>query len=64
MTGQQAPPEDARKSLEAGRAAGYCWLGNPAGAGRCTRPPHHSGRHLDSYNGRHSPADTSGNSWS
>lgn len=64
MSGQKAAPADgARKSLEAGRAAGYCWLENPDGPGRCTRPPRHGGRHVDCYNGRRSPAATSGYSW-
>lgn len=36
-------------SLTAGRAAGYCWIPNPTARGRCTWPPHHTGRHKDHY---------------
>jgi len=34
----------------AGRAAGYCWVENLTGPGRCTMPPGHSSRrHRDDY---------------
>ena len=36
-------------SLTAGRAAGYCWIPNPNGRGRCTWPPSHTQRHKDVY---------------
>jgi hypothetical protein len=65
MTGPgQATLEDEQASLAAGRAAGYCWLGNPTGTGRCTLPPGHDGDHVDHYNGRRTITDTSGYTWS
>ena len=36
-------------SQSAGRAAGYCWVQNPDGPGRCTWPPHALGGHKDHY---------------
>ncbi|NUS03562.1 MAG: hypothetical protein HOV97_13470 [Nonomuraea sp.] len=42
-------PRQEQASLAAGRAAGYCWARNPHGPGRCTWPPHSSGRHKDVY---------------
>lgn len=43
-------PSAERASLEAGRAAGYCWVQNPHGPGRCTWPPvHPERRHKDVY---------------
>jgi hypothetical protein len=40
------------KSLAAGRAAGYCWVRNPEGPGRCTRPKDSAHRnHEDVYAG-------------
>ncbi|MFG2855720.1 hypothetical protein ACGFZ9_34470 [Streptomyces mirabilis] len=52
------------QSREAGQAAGYCWARNPNRAGRCTRPPHHDGQHVDRYNGRSALTDTTGSTWS
>ena len=40
---------DEQASRAAGRAAGYCWVANPYGPGRCTWPPHSTGRHKDVY---------------
>jgi hypothetical protein len=54
---------DEEKSLAAGRAAGYCWVRNPHGVGRCTRPPGHSDWHVDHNNGRARITDTSGSTW-
>jgi hypothetical protein len=42
-------PRQEQASLAAGRAAGYCWARNPHGPGRCTWPPHISGKHKDAY---------------
>jgi hypothetical protein len=56
-------PDNEEKSLQVGRAAGYCWVRNPGGAGRCTRPPGHDGQHIDHNNGRRSLTDTSGWTW-
>lgn len=54
---------DEQKSLAAGRAAGYCWARNPRARGRCTRPPGHSGQHVDYYNGRQRITDVHGYTW-
>ncbi|MGQ4349672.1 hypothetical protein [Streptomyces sp. SAS_275] len=41
---------EQERSMAAGRAAGYCWVQNPDGPGRCTRPaePAHED-HEDAY---------------
>ncbi|NUQ96412.1 MAG: hypothetical protein HOY79_07535 [Streptomyces sp.] len=44
-----AAPHNEQASLAAGRAAGYCWVKNPHGRGRCTKPPHTGGGHKDVY---------------
>lgn len=54
---------DEQASLEAGRAAGYCWASRPDGPGLCTRPPHSEGDHMDYYNGRRRPTDVVGYTW-
>ncbi|MET9386645.1 hypothetical protein ABZY09_37820 [Streptomyces sp. NPDC002928] len=65
MSGRKSTlPDDEEKSLAAGRAAGYCWERNPDGPGRCTRPPHTDGEHVDHYNGRQRITDTYGYTWS
>jgi hypothetical protein len=33
---------EQERSMAAGNAAGYCWVQNPDGPGRCTLPPGHS----------------------
>lgn len=54
-----------RAETSGGRAAGYCWLEHPNGAGRCTREPGHPGStHIDHYNGRPSPTSAKGVQWS
>lgn len=56
------PTEEASRA--AGRAAGYCWAPRPGGRARCTRPPGHTGMHVDYYNGRTSVNAVVGYSWS
>ncbi len=48
-------PQNEEKSLAAGRAAGYCWVQNPRGRGRCTRRPRHLDSHKDYYAGTEWP---------
>ena len=54
-----------RAETSGGRAAGYCWLEHPEGAGLCTRETAHPGnRHVDFYTGRTSLTSTKGVEWS
>jgi hypothetical protein len=63
MTDQPTDADAERRSLEAGRAAGYCWAQRLPAPGTCTRPPGHDGDHVDYYNGRRRPTDIPGYSW-
>ncbi|MFE9170866.1 hypothetical protein ACFYNZ_15285 [Streptomyces kebangsaanensis] len=63
MSGQKRAAHDEEAVRAVGRAAGYCWADRPSGPGSCTRPPGHTGSHVDHYNGRVSATATEGYRW-
>lgn len=63
MTPKRSTVPNEQAGLAAFRAAGYCGAEHPDGHVTCTRPPGHTGEHVNYYRGRPSPEATEGYWW-